>query len=494
VLTLVGRAADALALGAPLVDRRTGQAHAELCLQLARTAIGAARWAEAESYVKRAGRPDDPRSAVLLADAAFGAGRVDDAAALARDAVTTAERADAAAPLCEALGVVARTQWRTDPAESAAAFGRAAQVAAEHGLTPERVTALANCAMIEALVGDDWPMLHRARELALDAGMLAQVASLDIILADVVMLVDGPRAAEPLARQAVEAATRLRLPGLAAPATIELAGCLAAGGDRTGAAALLDAVRRSGHMRDDLTAFVALAEGVAALVEHDLARAAASMDLAVRTLLLNRTAPLLPPVGAWALLRAATDGGSDEAASVLLAHPGGLARPIAAALDYAFAVTAGREGRPDEATDRLAAADAGLADWPWWRRLLRLVVLESAVADGWGDPVPALRGDLAVHEAAGDELLARTCRDVLRRAGMPVKRQRGTAVPPRLRALGVTSREMEVLVLVARGMTNVEVADRLVLSRRTVDTHVASLLAKTGSATRTELRAWADVR
>jgi DNA-binding CsgD family transcriptional regulator len=65
-------------------------------------------------------------------------------------------------------------------------------------------------------------------------------------------------------------------------------------------------------------------------------------------------------------------------------------------------------------------------------------------------------------------------------------------VPPRLRALGVTSREMEVLALVTRGMTNAEVADRLVLSRRTVDSHVASLLAKTGSASRAELRAWAD--
>ena len=491
VLTHVGRVEDALALGAPLVDRRTGRAHAELCLQLARTAIGAGRWADAESYVHRAGRPDDPRSAVLLADAAFGAGRVDDAEALARDAVATAERAGAPGPLCEALGVVARTLWHTDLAGTSAAFARAAQVAAEHGLTPERVIALFGSGMLEALDADDWPTLWRARELALDAGMLAQVASIDVVLTDVVMMADGPRAAAPVARRAAEAAAQLRLPELGGPANVQLAVCLAAVGDAAGAAALLGAVHRWELMPGELSGFVALAEGVGALVEHDLVRAASRLDAAASLALLHRTAPLLAPVGAWALLRAVTDTGPDEARSTLQARAGGLSRPIKAALEYAAAVTAGREGRPAEAAERLAAGDDRLATRPWWRRLLRLVVLECAVADGWGDPVPELRADLAAHEAAGDELLARTCRDVLRRAGTPVKRQRGTAVPPRLRALGVTSREMEVLVLVARGMTNAEVADRLVLSRRTVETHVARLLAKTGSATRAQLRAWA---
>jgi DNA-binding CsgD family transcriptional regulator len=117
------------------------------------------------------------------------------------------------------------------------------------------------------------------------------------------------------------------------------------------------------------------------------------------------------------------------------------------------------------------------------------VVAECAVADGWGDPVPALRADLAAHEEAGEVLLARTCRDLLRRAGAPARRARGGAtVPPALRALGVTAREAEVLGLVTQGMTNAQVAERLFLSIRTVDTHVANLLAKTGAATRGELR------
>jgi DNA-binding NarL/FixJ family response regulator len=61
-------------------------------------------------------------------------------------------------------------------------------------------------------------------------------------------------------------------------------------------------------------------------------------------------------------------------------------------------------------------------------------------------------------------------------------------VPAALRAAGVTSREMDVLALVSTGMTNAEIAARLFLSPRTVETHVASLLAKLGAADRRQLR------
>ena len=81
----------------------------------------------------------------------------------------------------------------------------------------------------------------------------------------------------------------------------------------------------------------------------------------------------------------------------------------------------------------------------------------------------------------------------LREAGVPVPRRgRGDAVvPPDLQAIGVTSREMDVLHLVARRLTNREIGDRLHISVRTVEKHIANLLLKTGASSRLDL---ADAR
>jgi DNA-binding NarL/FixJ family response regulator len=54
----------------------------------------------------------------------------------------------------------------------------------------------------------------------------------------------------------------------------------------------------------------------------------------------------------------------------------------------------------------------------------------------------------------------------------------------------LTNREHEVLALVAQAMSNRDIATALVLSERTVESHVRSILAKTGLATRTELVRW----
>ena len=51
----------------------------------------------------------------------------------------------------------------------------------------------------------------------------------------------------------------------------------------------------------------------------------------------------------------------------------------------------------------------------------------------------------------------------------------------------LTDREREIADLVAGALTNRQIADRLVLSERTVESHVRSILAKLGLANRTEL-------
>ncbi len=487
VLTLLGRAVEALETGERALGRTRGDEHAELCLRLARAAIVAGRWAAARRYVERAGRPADPRSLVLVADAAYGAGDVTQAEELSRAAAAAATDP---ALRCEALSVLGRSTFAADPAGSDAVFRQVAQLAAEYGLVPWRLQALFGLGSHEHTSGDPIaPSLVAARELALEAGLLGTVVQTDLLRANAILLVDGPTAALPLLRDAAELAGRLRLTGLQGMAEFCAAADAGLALDEGAMTAWLTAATSRADLPIEVTSLGPMVRALPHLMRHDLPRAAALFDQAVPAVLAHGSAVPIDHIGLWVLLRTAVGDRDEAARATLRGHKALMALGIRAALGYADAIAAGRAGDAEAASARFAEADAAIAHLPWWSRLLRLLALEAAVVDGWGDPVPALRADLAAHEAAGAESLARTCRDLLRTAGAPTRR-RGGPVAPALRAFGVTAREAEVLALVAAGLTNAEAAERLYLSRRTVETHVARLLAKTGAADRSELRRW----
>ena len=85
--------------------------------------------------------------------------------------------------------------------------------------------------------------------------------------------------------------------------------------------------------------------------------------------------------------------------------------------------------------------------------------------------------------AAGDALLSP---GVTRRLIAEFARMGAPRSPGRQRLDGLTERESEVLALVARGMSNAEIAGYLVVAEQTVKTHVSRILMKLGLRDRTQ--------
>jgi DNA-binding CsgD family transcriptional regulator len=195
----------------------------------------------------------------------------------------------------------------------------------------------------------------------------------------------------------------------------------------------------------------------------------------------------------WGLLHAIDDEDHGDAARVELEAADHLhAWPaFRHGLEMIRAVAAGRQGDGEEATARFVEATSQRPDTVLigFRHYVRHLVAEAALRDGWGEPARWLRESEAFFAAGGYDRIARRCRSLLAAAGVPVPRRgRGrSVVPPALRAMGITSRELDVLELVAEGLSNREIAERLVLSSKTVERHMSSLFDRTGIRTRAGL-------
>jgi DNA-binding CsgD family transcriptional regulator len=142
-------------------------------------------------------------------------------------------------------------------------------------------------------------------------------------------------------------------------------------------------------------------------------------------------------------------------------------------------------GRVDEAIRRYTDAiemNARIGARPFLA-LSRLGLAKALVATGNPGDLPTARAlaaeaaaefrrlDLPGQLAAADALLTRI--DSAARAANPL-----------------SPRESEVASLIGQAMSNRQIAERLVLSERTVETHVRSILAKLGYSSRTEIATW----
>jgi DNA-binding NarL/FixJ family response regulator len=105
-----------------------------------------------------------------------------------------------------------------------------------------------------------------------------------------------------------------------------------------------------------------------------------------------------------------------------------------------------------------------------------------ALADG---DEAAQRFALTILDQLGAVPAAEIVRRGLRAQGVR-DLPRGVRPSTKRNPAGLTDREVEVLLLVAEGLQNAQIAKRLFVSTRTVDNHVAAILAKLNVHTRTE--------
>ena len=398
---------------------------------------------------------------------------------------------------CEALEVIGRRERARDTAAAKVAFGRAYQLASSADLPVRQIRAMHELGTIEMLEEGGYKRLCKARDLALESGAISVATVLDLQLANVWSLGSDLDRAMEAAKRCELAARRLKMRRVEAMAISAAASILMTSGDEAYSSAMELAERAETVVPDDPSMMTSLWGEVrvtGAIFSNDLSEALAANEAGISY---ARTEELIAPSlawGYWALLRAVT--GSEGAAAVAEARKAGaeVAYWNRSCLAYAEAVLAGRDGDAERAThlaDYASQFFAGAA--PCWNHMLHRLIAEDAFKDGWGDPARWLRDAIGDLEAEGFDRLASACRGVLRKNGERVPRSgRGEAsVPRQLRQLGITSREMDVLLLVAQGISNAQIATKLFISPKTVETHIGSLISKTGQGGRRELVAHA---
>ena len=430
----------------------------------------------------------DLRSRALLVEAEASVAQDDTTAAraAATAALDHATQHDDFAGVCAAYELIARCDRVVRMEDAAPVLERMHAVAESHGLEEWRLRALLELGIIDAFTTGTMERLELARAAAIDSGSLATVATIDVQCAVRWIYSDVSQARAP-AESAYQLARRLGLPiqGIA----LALIAMTEAGLDAERVESRLAELEGLPLQSGRLPGHSAAVRGMYHAFHEEWDDALRQFDLAVEQAGPLGRAHAAAWRGLWTLLRTvhAADGGRD--ARQELREAGVSTWPNEGLLALADAVDSGRRGDVEDAERHLQFAVARLEPFENLRALGLRLTAEAAMADGWGDVTRMLDVAATAANSTNQPHTARAVRALQRRAGVKIRRRgRGDAtVPEHLAALGVTSREMDVLLLVAHGCTNAQIADQLSMSVRTVETHVSKLLAKTAAGSRVAL-------
>jgi DNA-binding CsgD family transcriptional regulator len=490
-----GDSARAEAVGSSLLTAVAGEPEAVSAhLLLARAHLGArhdavtAHLAAARAAARgdaQAGARVDALDALAVLES-DRADRAETAERLAGRAVAVSEAAGMHEVACEALEVIGRCARTRDLDAAEVAFTRELQIAKAGGLGLWRIRALNELGTIAWLRRGDPSGVQAAHDAAVAAGAVLLAAGYSINLAVFHGMLGNFERSLQIARECEVTARRLGAPGLASTAVVCQAMVAAHRGRRAEMEALLHQAGEAGT--GDMAVVVwGLCRSLLALIEEDRPAARLAFERADQAM---RAMPALMGdafTGVWLLLRLVDgDAGPDDLPDVERHAPGTLLHTLTGGL--ARAIVAGRAGDRQAAQARWSEAKTADQCPLLWHLCLRMAA-ETALTDGWGDPITWLLEVEAWGADHGLHHIVSASRGLLRQAGVTVGRSdpAGAQVPRHLRRAGVTAREAEVLNLVSERLTNREIAERLYLSSRTVEKHVASLMVKLRVVSRREL-------
>ncbi len=474
-----GRWAEALEL-----DERTTKRHGqtrERWLRMALSALDARRIDVARALVNDPGieLAGVPSHQLILGRIALLDGRGEAALELAGKVIGVADAAARPLERSAALDLEARAlDYLGRREEAAVAYERNAELAARAGLTQSRLRALVWLAELELIVGRPPARLHEACDAAAAAGALVEQAWAELNLSIALVMQGRPRECLELTAVAVDRARELRL---------DLLPFLLA--SRAGAEALLglpdfevtlqEAVDLAGDTAD-MTMYRSGILGEISMQCGEYERAVEFLEQGVEAV---RAAPGSLPSDSpqWLSIVLLALGRRQEAEAALE-----VARSMPQ-LDRWCGGRVARRGAEALLEGNAQRFDAMLATTqerqPFSLALLRVF---AARIIGGPDTVRWLREALDIYEAHEGFIAIDQVRRLLREAGGAVPR-RPKHPAPHLIPQGVTPREAETLQLVARGLSNSTIADKLHISIRTVESHVSALLAKLGVSSREQL-------